>query len=156
MFDAPVDTWYLYVGVAAASTLALGVALALPTTAPPDATRAAATVDHVAASPHDATGRAPLDAAEIDVDPSGIRLRNDAGTVHAAFAAGPVTPVGDRSRLRRVLEGLPPSRVFADPAAFEAAAATARNRSRDWRDAGNRLVVRHVTWRGTDVTLVGA
>lgn len=155
MFDAPADTWYLYLGVAAASTLALGVALALPATAPPDATRAAATVDHVAASPHDATGRAPLDAAEIDVEPSGITLRNDAGTVHATFAAAPVTPVGDRSRLRRVLGGVPPECVFADPAAFGEAAATARNRSRDWRDAGDRLVVRHVTWRGTDVTLVG-
>lgn len=155
MFDAPADTWYLYLGVAAASTLALGVALALPATAPPDATRAAATVDHVAASPHDATGRAPLDAAEIDIDPSGLTLRNDAGTVHAGFAAGPVTPVGDRSQLRRVLDGVPPSRVFADPSAFRKAAAAARNRSLDWRSAGNRLVVRHVTWRETDVTLVG-
>jgi hypothetical protein len=155
MFDAPADTWYLYVGVAAASTLALGVALALPATAPPDATRAAATVDHVASSPHDATGHAPLDADGIDLDPTALALRNDAGTVHASFAYGPVTPVSDGGRLRRVLGGAPPACVFANATAFREAAATARNRTHGWRTAGDRLVVRHVTWEGVDVTLVG-
>lgn len=156
MFDAPADTWYLYVGVAAASTLALGVALALPATAPPDATRAAATVDNVASSPHAATGHAPLDADRIDLDPTGLALRNDGGTVHATFAYGPVTPVGDESRLRRVLDGVPPSCVFANATAFHEAAASARDRTRGWRRAEDRLVVRRVTWEGVDVTLVGA
>ena len=156
MFDAPADTWYLYLGVAAASTLALGVALGLPTTAAPDAARAAATVDHVATSPHDATGHAPLDAATVDLDPTGIALRSDGGTAHATFAYGPVTPVGASPRLGRILDGVPPSRVFPNATAFETAAATARDRPTDWRDAGDRLRVRRVTWRGTDVTLVGA
>lgn len=156
MFDTPADTWYLYLGVATASVLALGVALALPTTAPPDVTRAAATVDHVATSPYNATGAAPLDATAVDVDPSRIALRNDGGSAEAAFAYGPVTPVGDGSRLRRVLDGEPPSRAFESVGAFREATATARNRTRGWRDAGNRLVVRRVIWRGTDVTLVGA
>jgi len=156
MFDAPADTWYLYLGVAAASTLAVGVALALPTTAPPDATRAAATVDHVATSPYNATGEAPLDATAVDLGPSRISLRNDGGTAGTAFASGPVTPVGDGSRLRRVLDGEPPAAVFDDPAAFREAAATARNRTDGWRDAGDSLRIRRVTWRGVDVTLVGA
>ena len=156
MFDAPADTRYLYLGVATASTLAVGVALALPTTVPPDATRAAATVDHVATSPYDATGAAPLDATAVDLGPSRITLRNDGGTVGATFAAGPVTPVGERSRLQRVLDGTPPSTVFDDPTAFREAAATARNRTGGWRDADERLRVRRVTWEGVDVTLVGA
>jgi hypothetical protein len=156
MFDAPADTWYLYVGVAAASTLALGVALSLPATAPPDATRAAATVDNVASSPHAATGHAPLDADRIDLVPTGLALRNDGGTVHASFAYGPVTPVSDGGRLRRVLDGAPPSCIFTSATAFREAAATARNRTRNWRPAGDRLVVRRVTWEGVDVTLVGA
>lgn len=156
MFDAPVDTWYLWLGVATASLITVGVAVSLPTSPPPDATNIAATVDSVATSPHNATGEHPLDATEIRLGAHRVGLRNDGGTAHAAFAYGPVTPVGNSSALSRVLRGTPPGDVFEDRCAFRTAAATARNRSREWHRADDRLLVRRVTWGEFDVTLVGA
>ncbi|MFB6083112.1 MAG: hypothetical protein ABEJ94_02580 [Halorientalis sp.] len=156
MFDAPIDTWYLWLGVATASALAFGVAIALPTTVPPDAQRAAATVDAVATSPHNATGEHRLDATAVEIGSHRIALRNDGGTAHAAFAYGPVTPVRDGTALSTVLRGEPPAAVFPSAAAFRAAAADARNRTRAWRETEGRLVARRVTWEGVDVTLVGA
>lgn len=38
MFEVPVDALYAWLGVAAVSVAVLGVVVALPTTAPPDAT----------------------------------------------------------------------------------------------------------------------
>jgi hypothetical protein len=67
-----------------------------------------------------------------------------------------VTPIGDGSRLERVLVGEPPAAVFDDPAALREAAAAARNRTGGWRDATDSLRVRRVTWGGVDVTLGGA
>jgi len=154
MFDAPVDTWYLWLGVATASLLVLGVAMSLPASAPPNAARAAATVDAVAASPHNATGEHPLGAEEIDLGSSRLALRDAGGTDHAQFAA-PVTPVRPGTDLAAVLEGTPPGRVFEHPRAFRAAAGRARNGSHGWRSAGDRLVVRRVVWGGVDVTLAG-
>ncbi|SDF16692.1 DUF7283 family protein [Halorientalis regularis] len=156
MFDAPVDTWYLWLGVATASALAFGVAVALPTTVPPDAQRAAATVDAVATSPHNATGEHGVDATAVEIGSRRIALRNDGGTAHAAFAYGPVTPVRNGTALAAVLRGEPPAKVFQNATAFRAAAAEARNRTRAWRATAGRLVVRRVTWEGVDVTLVGA
>ena len=37
MFDAPVDAWYVWVGLAVASLALFGTAGSLPSTAPPDA-----------------------------------------------------------------------------------------------------------------------
>ncbi|AQL41987.1 hypothetical protein BV210_04305 [Halorientalis sp. IM1011] len=156
MFDAPADTWYLWVGVATASALAFGVAAALPTTVPPDAQRAAATVDAVATSPHNATGEHTLDATAVELGSRRIGLRNDGGTTHAAFAYGPVTPVRGGTDLAAVLRGEPPGDVFSNATEFRTAAAEARNRTRAWRETDGRLVARRVTWEGIDVTLVGA
>lgn len=156
MFDAPVDTWYLWLGVATASALAFGVAAALPATVPPDAQRAAATVDAVATSPHNATGEHGLDATAVKFGSRRIALRNDGGTVHAAFAYGPVTPVQNGTKLAAVLRGRPPTDVFPNATAFRTAAADTRNRTRAWRETDGRLVARRVTWEGVDVTLVGA
>jgi hypothetical protein len=155
MFDAPVDTWYLWVGVATASALAFGVAAALPTTVPPDAQRAAATVDAVATSPHNATGEHALAATAVEIGSRRIALRNDGGTTHAAFAS-PVTPVRNGTKLASVLRGTPPATVFASATAFRTAAAKARDRDRTWRETDGRLVARRVTWEGVDVVLVGA
>jgi len=156
MFDAPADTWYLWLGVATTSALALGVAVALPSTVPPDAAGAASTVDAVASSPHEATGEHPLDARQIKLGSNRIGLRNDGGTAHASFAYGPVTPVREGSRLATVLAGTPPAQVFADASAFQSVTATARNRTRGWERIDGNLVVRRVTWEGVDVTLVSA
>jgi hypothetical protein len=156
MFDAPVDTWYLWLGVATASALALGVAAALPATVPPDAQRAAATVDAVATSPHNATGEHSVDATAVKFGSRRVALRNDGGTAHAAFAYGPVTPVRNGTALAAVLRGEPPGSVFPNATAFREAGAAARNRTRAWRETDGRLVARRVTWEGVDVTLVGA
>lgn len=156
MFDAPADTWYLWLGIATASLVAVGLAVSFPTSPPPDATRLAATVDSVATSPHNATAEHPLDADEIRLGPHRIGLRGEGGTAHATLAYGPVTPVGNSSRLARVLEGVPPGTVFDSQCAFRNATATVRNGSREWHHTDDRLLVRRVTWGEFDVTLVGA
>lgn len=155
MFDTPVDAWYVYVGVAAVSCAALGVAVGLPTATPPDATAAAAAVDRVASAPHAARTSQPLRAERIRLRQGGVALRGPGGTARASFAYGPVTPVR-QGALRRVLTGTNPERVFETPAAFRRALATARDRPPRWEPAGPRLVVRTLRWEGSHVTLVGA
>lgn len=156
MFDTPLDAWYVYAGVAAVSCAALGVALGLPTAVPPDAAAVAETVDRVASTPHAARASHALEADTVRLRRGGIALRGPGGIARATFAYGPVTPVGDQSRLRRVLAGHAPNAVFETPAAFRRAVLAARERPPGWRPAGSRLVVRTLGWGGLDVTLVGA
>ncbi|WP_335999875.1 DUF7283 family protein [Halorientalis halophila] len=155
MFDAPVDTWYLWLGVATASAVAFGVAISLPSTVPPDAERAAATVDAVATSPHNATGEHALDATAVKLGSRRLAFRNEGGTTHASVAYGPVTPVRTGTDLAAVLRGTPPAVVFENASALATAAESARNRTRTWRETDGRLVVRRLSWEGIDVTLVG-
>lgn len=157
VFETAIDVWYVWVGVSLVSAGALGGATAVPTTMPPDATGAARVVDGVADSRYAAMGEHPLGRVEeLRLTPTGIGLRGAAGAAHARFRAGPVTPVVG-GPLRRVLDGTPPSTVFDDPAALRTAATDAREEARDsdWRTAAETLRVRHLTWRGVDVTLVG-
>ncbi|WP_135829136.1 DUF7283 family protein [Halorussus halobius] len=154
MFDAPVETWYLWVGLAVASTAALGVATNLPRSPPPDAASAADTVDSVAASEHAATGVHPVSVDAVRVGPYRLGLRTDGARAHATFAYGPVTPVGSGTALRDVLRGAPPETAFGSPADFRRSAAAARNRTPEWRSR-EELTVRRVSWEGVDVTLVG-
>ncbi|NHN47447.1 hypothetical protein G9464_07540 [Halostella sp. JP-L12] len=156
MFDAPVDTWYLAVGVALAGVAFAGVAADLPTRAPPDAAGAAATIDAVAASERPGTAEHPVDAPEIKLGPHRVALRNGGGTASETFAYGPVTPVTDGGPLATVLRGRDPVRVFPSPDALRRAAAAARERDPEWRRADGRIVVRTITWEGTRVTLVDA
>lgn len=156
MFDVPADAWYVWLGVAAASVAVAGVAVDLPARPPPDAAAAAAAVDAVAAGGHAATTTHPLRATAVRVGPRRIALRNAAGTASAAFAFGPVTPAAPDDRLRRVLRGAPPSRVFASPAALRRAAAAARAGDPRFRPTDGRLRVRRVRWGEVDVTLAGA
>ena len=154
MFDAPVETWYLWVGLAVVSTAAVGLAATLPRAPPPDAASAAGTVDSVAASAHPTTGVHPLSADAARVGPYRIWLRDDGATGHAAFAYGPVTPVRRGTALWDVLRGTPPERAFGTPADFRRVAADARDRTPAWRSR-EALTVRRVVWEGVDVTLVG-
>ena len=154
MFDAPVETWYLWVGVALASTVAFGLAATLPRAPPPDAASAADTVDSVTASDHAATAEHPVSADEIRIGAYRVWLRTDDATGHATFAYGPVTPVRRGTALWDVLRGTPPETAFGSPLAFRRAAADARNRTPEWRPA-EALTVRAVSWEGIDVTLVG-
>jgi hypothetical protein len=156
VFDVPIDGWYAWLGVAATSAAALGAVAGLPTAPPPDAAGLAGTIDRTAATEHGATASHPVEAERIRVEPRGVGLANDAGRTHATFAYGPVTPVGDDSRLRRVLAGAPPTRVFDSPAALRRAAGRARDRPTRWRRIDGPVRIRHVVVEGEDVVLVGA
>jgi hypothetical protein len=156
VLGTPADAWYVWLGLATVSLALLGTATGLPTAAPPDPASAARTVDAAASGPYRSTAEHPLDAAAIRVDPAGIALRTDGGTAREPFTYGPVTPVPpDAGDLRAVLTGGRPARVFGTPGRLAASAARARQRAPEWRPAPDQLVVRHVTWEGVDVTLVG-
>ena len=154
MLDPPVDTWYVWLGLGAVSVVVAGLALALPTTAPPTATPVADAIDSVAASPHEARTTVDVPADQIRIRPDAVALRRESGTAHAQLAYGPVTPVGD-GKLRHVLGGARPDSVFASKSAFETATRTARNRSASWRETPTELTVARVEWGDVDATLVG-
>ncbi|WP_148413024.1 hypothetical protein [Haloferax sp. KTX1] len=156
MLDAPLDTLYTWAALSVAATVLVGTVAGLPTTPAPDASGVADAVDTVAVADYDATAEHDLDADAVRVGPRRIGLRNDGGAAHATFGFGPVTPASPDSRLGSVAAGTPPSAVFDSPAAFAAAAETARDRDASWRPASELLVVRHVNWEGTDVTVVSA
>lgn len=155
MFDVPVESTYVWAGLAAVGTAMLGLAVQVPAAPPPDATPVARTVDSVASSPYEASARQPIDAAEISLGSERVGLRGPGGTGHATFAYDGVVPAAGSDGLRAVLQGRPPSRVFDDPAAFETAIDRARARNASWRSAPERLLVRRVTWEGVHATLVG-
>jgi hypothetical protein len=155
MFEPPVETVFLWAGIAAVGVVVFATITQLPTTAPPDATAAAATVDEVATSPPGSLQQRPLGAQFWSPGSRQLGLRNDGGTTHATFLQ-PVTPAL-RGPLQAVLDGTPPAAVFSSPSAFGRAATRARQRAANgsWRPAPNRLTVRRTVWRDIDVTLVG-
>jgi hypothetical protein len=153
MLDTTADSWYTWLGLAAASLVVGGVVAGLPTAVPPDARAVAAAVDEVAASPYGERERVPVPADAIRLDAHGLALRSDGGTAHASFAQD-VTPA-DGSRLVAVLRGVPPEEVYRTEDAFAAALREARAADREWRPAPDSLTVRLVTWGTVDATLVG-
>ena len=155
MLDAPVESTYLWFGLALASASLLGLAVNVPTAPPPDATMAARSVDRVAASPYEAVGRHPLDASRIRLGAERIGLAGPGGAAHAAFAYDSVVPVPEDGRLTAVLRGTPPDRAFDDRSAFAAALKRARTTEPRWRPAPERLLVRRVAWEEVNGTLVG-
>lgn len=156
VFDAPIDGWYAWLGASLVAAGALGVAAGVPTAPPPDAAGAARTVDSVAASAYAGAETVPLARAdEVRVTPHGVSLRGPDATAHADFAYGPVTPVRGDGPLAALLDGDAPDRLFDDATDLAATAHTARTGDPEWRTAPGRLRVRHVTWGGVDVTLVG-
>ncbi|SFL02421.1 hypothetical protein SAMN04487950_2012 [Halogranum rubrum] len=156
MFDVPLDAWYSWVGLSLASLALFGVVASVPTTAPPDATAVANTVDRVAANDHATTAEHPLGATAIRLGPHRVGLRNDAGTAHASYAFGPVTPVSDDSALQQVLYGRPPSDLFESRRSFQQAVVADRTAEPAWQSVDRTLVVRRVSWEGLDVVLVDA
>jgi hypothetical protein len=154
MFEAPLDAWYVWLGLAAVSATAVGVAAGLPAAPPPDVDGAAETVDRIAASEHGTVAERPLpntDAIRVGTDV--LSLRGPGGTTHAPVAYGPATPATNGS-LVDVLHGTPPERVFDSPAHLRRVAAAARDRRPAWSET-DRLIVRRIRWEGTDVVLVG-
>lgn len=155
MFDVPLDAWYAWLGLSLASVAVFGAAGSLPTAAPPDAAGAAETVDRIAAAEYAATAEHPLTADAVRLGPRGIALRNDAGTAGVTFSTV-VTPVADGSDLATVAHGTPAAEEFDSPRAFRQAVIEARAGEPAWTTADRTLLVRRVSWRGVDVTLVDA
>jgi len=155
MIGVPADAWYVWLGLSIASVALVGVGAALPTAPPPAAADAADTVDRTAATAHPATAEHPLDARAMRIGPRRLGLRNDAGTTHATFAFGPVTPAVGPRGLRAVLRGAPPESYFDSGEALCDAGRAARGRTPRWRSVDGPLIVRHVVWEECDVTLVG-
>jgi hypothetical protein len=148
------DALWVWVALGLAATAFLGVATGFPTTPPPEASAAANAIDAVAASGSAATATHPVLADSVRLGPHRVALRNGAGSSSAALAYGPVVVVGGRDGLAAVLDGAWPGRIFDGEAAFRRALAAARDRTPTWRGADS-IHVRHVSWRGVDVTLVG-
>lgn len=154
MLEVPVDAWYVWIGLVTVAAVAFGVATALPTAPPPDATAAANTVDAVAGSINGSTGEHPVAASAVKLAPHQVSLRGAGGVSHAPLAYGPVTPVGEDERLRAVLDGAPPASEFDSPAQLAEAAEQARQPPYRWQTT-DRIRVRTVVWGETRVTLVG-
>lgn len=159
MFDTAVESTYVWLGLTVVSAGIFGLALEVPTAPPPDATPVARTVDSVAASPHEATASQPLEARQIRLGSQRVGLRGPGGDAHASFAYGPVVPVldtgGDRDRLRTILRGVPPSRVFPRPGRFERVLERSQTHDPAWQPAPESLTVRRVSWGDVNATLVG-
>ncbi|MGB9952545.1 DUF7283 family protein [Haloarcula marismortui] len=153
MFETHVDTLSLWVGLGTVSVAVLGVVVGLPTTAAPDATAAAATIDKVTTSPPGSVAHRRLVATEWAFDGSEIRLRNDGGSATARLTRTAVPAQTDR--LQNVVNGERPEAVYESPVAFSRATRQARTANDGWRPAPDRVTVRHVAWGGTDVTVVG-
>lgn len=153
MLETPVDALYVWTGIALASLAALGLAVQLPTAAPPDADGLADTVDAVAASDYPATAEFPSRADQARIGPDRVALRNDGGSAAATLVAD-VVPARN-GPLERVLHGADPRRVFDSRAAFAAAIVDARRAESRWRPTDGTLVVRRLSWGDRDVTLVG-
>lgn len=155
MFETSVDTVLLWAALGAVSVAVLAVLVQVPTTAPPDATAAAATVDEVATSPPGSVGHRPISATHWSLGAGQLGLQNDAGTAHASLLTT-VTPArGDA--LVAVLDGARPRSEFASPRAFARAARRVRTGTTNttWWPAPDRLTIRRVAWGDVDVTLVG-
>lgn len=153
MFETLTDSWYVWLGLTVVAATMVGVAVGLPTVPPPDAASAAGSIDTVAGRAAPASATHLLGAERLQIERDRLTLWNDAGVAHATLAFGPVVAVGT-GPLARVASGATPAAVFDRPAAFTRALRTARNATTEWR-TGSRLRIRHVSWGGEDVTLVG-
>ncbi|MBX0285592.1 DUF7283 family protein [Haloarcula salinisoli] len=162
-FEAPVDAWYVWVGVAIASVAFAGIALSLPSQPPPDAAEAANTVDEVSGSSYNASATYEHDADEVKIDVKRIGMRNEGGTEWASIAFGTMTPVRTHPNPEdglNIVYGEDPESVFANPSAMQSYAETARdaavNSDGEWHSGDGKLRVRQVNWGGVSVTFVAA
>ena len=154
MFDAPLDAWYVWIGLSMVSVAVAGTALGLPTATAPAATPVAETIDSVAASPNQARATVALTADRIRLARHSVALESAGGVDRAPIAFGPVVPADTRA-LHEVVAGRAPERAFLTKHAFEAAIEEARRAAPRWESAPKRLTVRRVRWGDVNVTLVG-
>ncbi len=154
MFDAPLDAWYLWLGLGAVSLTVAGVAVGLPSTTAPDAAGVADAIDAVAASPYEAVDSVDIQADLVRLGSTRLSLRNEGRTSHATLAYGPVTPV-QNGKLRAVLDGARPNATFVGKSEFRRTILERRGAARKWQTAPDELRIRRVSWGDVDATLVG-
>lgn len=167
-FEAPVDAWYVWLGVALVSVALIGVAVQLPSQPPPDAAKAANTIDTVASNSHQAAANYKHDAEVVKIDTQRVALRNNGGTERATIAFGPMTPlsaIDDESKrgvLDRILSGERPANVlheypFDSDALLDEVAKTRKrlgDEGVEWRPADGTLRVRKIDLGGESLLLV--
>lgn len=104
--ETPADAWYVWLAVSLVSLAMAGIAIGLPTGPPPDAAKAANSIEHVSgAETYEATTGYQHDADEVRIDGKTISMRNDHGTAHSSIAYGQVVPVMGHDRLENVAHG---------------------------------------------------
>lgn len=103
--EAPMDAWYAYVAVVLVSVAFAAIALTLASLPPPDAPKAATTIERVTSSDYAASARYDHDADVVTIDHETITLENDHGVAHGSFAYGTVVPVNGHDRLENVTRG---------------------------------------------------
>ncbi|ACV10200.1 conserved hypothetical protein [Halorhabdus utahensis DSM 12940] len=169
-FEAPVDAWYVWVGVGVVSVTLFAFVLGLPSQPPPDATKAVNTIDRVAGGTQESAARYPHDAVEIKIDTRRVAMRNDGGTTRESVAFGSLTPVAAvenatiREALDRIVHGQRPASVVAEyrfgTTTLLSAAEQTRNRidreGVEWQRADGELIVRRIDIDGTSLVLVDA
>jgi len=157
-FEAPMDAWFVYIGLAIVSTSMLGVAVGFTPMPPPDANAAANAVDSAAGTSVSGVAVYDHDAEFVWMDRQQIALQNDGGSSKATVAYGEITPAYEDERLLEVLYGAPIEDEFDSSSEFlgtvEAAKqASAANRE-DWRSTTGELRAKKVIVNGEEVVLV--
>lgn len=160
-WEAPVDAWYVWIGAAIVTVALAGIVLALPQQPPPDATRAANTIDRVAGSSMGAEGTYDHDAEMVQIGVHEISMRNDGGTSHATVTYGPMAPVNGSDDLEAILYGGHPSEEYSDPNWEDELHSDVQAAERDalrpkWRKAHDtlRVVAVDYQYNGTSHTAV--
>lgn len=153
--EAPVDAWYVWLAVSIVSAAVAGIALGLPTGPPPDANRAANTIERTAGSSYDTSATYDHDATEIKLDGRTLAMRNEHGTSRASLSYGHVVPVMGHERLEKLSEGRAFEEVYAaelddtETNALEVFLEDVEDayadNSGEWRTAGDQLRVRTVS-----------
>lgn len=157
-YEAPMDAWIVYIGVALVSVAPLAVALGLSPIPPPDANAAANAIDMAGGSSVSAESVYEHDADSFWMDRQQIALRNEGGHTKATVSFGEMTAVYYNERLSEVLYGAPISEEFSSNGEFlatvEAAQAESENNRQDWKPANGEIRVRKVIVDDTEVILV--
>jgi len=158
--DAPMDAWYVWVGVTMVSVGLAAFAVGLPSQPPPDAARAADAIDRVGASEYDAATVLDHDARAVRVGPERIAMRNEGGTDRATLSFGPVVALSTlavNNSQRTVIEGVLagerplPARLHST---VSDALADLRTDTGEWQPATGALRARSVRVDGRRVVLV--
>ena len=151
--EAPLDAWYVWLGVAICSLTLAGFTLALPTEPPPDSNEVVNTIDRVDASPYGGQATHAHNGNEAKVGTQQLALRNEGGTSRATVSYGSMIPlpaVEDPAlydALDRILVGEQVSRVTDNQSL------TAKELAAECREVVERITRDGATWKPTDGAL---